>query len=61
MAVVGTYVPKNTFTKYVASPQGFTARFEDFLRWCQNNQNSGSTASVAHTGSEFGTDDWRWM
>ncbi|PNX90847.1 hypothetical protein L195_g046975, partial [Trifolium pratense] len=61
MAAVGTSdVPKNTFTKFVASPQGFSACYEDFLRWCQNHQNSGSTASVAHTGSEFGTDDWRW-
>ncbi|MCI77238.1 hypothetical protein A2U01_0098508, partial [Trifolium medium] len=50
MAAVGTSdVPKNTFTKYVSSPQGSSARYEDFLWWCQSNENSGSTASVAHT------------
>ncbi|GAU27876.1 hypothetical protein TSUD_159700 [Trifolium subterraneum] len=33
------------------SPQGSPASYEDFLRWCQSNQNSSSTASVAHTGN----------
>ncbi|PNX86349.1 hypothetical protein L195_g042427, partial [Trifolium pratense] len=35
------------------SPQGSPASYEDFLRWCQCNQGSGSTASVAHTGNSF--------
>lgn len=34
------------------SLQSPTPSYEDFLKWCQNNQTSGSTASVvAHTGN----------
>ncbi|XP_050906361.1 uncharacterized protein LOC127120020 [Lathyrus oleraceus] len=40
------------------SLQNPTPSYEDFLRWCQTNQTFGSTASVAHIGSESGTHDW---
>ena len=33
------------------SLQNPTPSYEDFLRWCQTNQTSGSTASIAHTGN----------
>lgn len=33
------------------SLQSPTPSYEDFLRWCQTNQTSGSMASVAHTSN----------
>ncbi|CAI8598044.1 unnamed protein product [Vicia faba] len=37
------------------------AIFNDFIKWYEERQAASSTASVAHTGPEFETDDWHRM
>ncbi|PNX57468.1 hypothetical protein L195_g050416, partial [Trifolium pratense] len=46
-----THTNQSRIIQTKPSSQGSTASYEDFLRWCQSNQDSGSTASVAHTGN----------
>jgi hypothetical protein len=46
-----TQVDRSHIIQTKPSPQGLPASYEDFLKWCQNNPNSGSTASIAHTGN----------
>ncbi|KAK2377577.1 putative mitochondrial protein [Trifolium repens] len=46
-----TQVDRSRIIQTKPSPQGLPASYEDFLKWCQNNPNSGSTASIAHTGN----------
>ncbi|KAK2437071.1 putative mitochondrial protein [Trifolium repens] len=46
-----TQVDRSRIIQTKPSPQGLPANYEDFLKWCQNNPNLGSTASIAHTGN----------
>ena len=51
--VQATPVPPSTMDPTSSDISGPLAIFNEFLKWYEDRQNSGSTASVAHTGISF--------
>jgi len=51
--VQATPVPPSTMDSTSSDISGPPAIFNEFLKWYEDRQNSGSTASVAHTGISF--------
>lgn len=51
--VNATQIDHSNTLQISPSIQSYTPSYNDFIRWFQNNQNPGSTTSIAHIGNSF--------
>lgn len=47
------HVDHSNILQTTPTPQSFMLSYNDFLKWYQNNYNSSSVVSVAHTSNSF--------